>query len=296
MDYDIQKKGDSVIIERVEDFELKHIFECGQAFRWYAEEDGSYSGVAKARVINVKKEGQRLIINNTDPVEFKDIWYDYFDMGRDYGEIKDLLSKDDEVLREAIKFGEGIRILKQDQWEILISFIISANNRIPMIKRAIKNIAMRWGKSIYYNGNTYYTFPGPAELSEASVEELEECGTGFRAKYIKKTTEMILNGSVDLYGLYKLPYANAREQLMKLPGVGPKVSDCILLFSMGHYEAFPVDVWVKRVMQYFYLAPDVSLNKIGEYARNRFKGMAGFAQQYLFYYARDLKGKEIVLE
>lgn len=294
MKYNIYEDNNKVIVENVDDFDLKHIFECGQAFRWYEEQDKSYTGVAKKKVINIKKEGNTLTIDNSSLSDFSEIWYTYFDMERDYGEIKSTLSND-KVLCDAISFGQGIRILRQDEWEILISFIISANNRIPMIKRAIKNICQSFGKPIKYKDNVYYTFPDPEELAAAAIEELEKCGTGFRAKYIKQTTEMILERSIDLYSLKNIGYEKAREELMRLPGVGPKVSDCILLFSMGYYEAFPVDIWVKRVMQYFYLAPDVSLMKIQKYAEERFGELAGFAQQYLFYYARDMKGKEIIV-
>jgi N-glycosylase/DNA lyase len=164
-----------------------------------------------------------------------------------------------------------------------------------MIKRAIKKISEKWGKPISYNGNTYYTFPDPGDLSYASEEEIEGCNTGFRAKYIKKVIETVLQGGIDLYNLSNESYEAAREKLKELPGVGPKVSDCVLLFSMRHYKAFPVDVWVKRVMQYFYLTPDVSLPKIEKYAQEKYGGLSGFAQQYLFYYARDMKGKEIVV-
>lgn len=293
MKYEIYEMNGNVILKGARDFELKHIFDCGQSFRWYKEEDGSYTGTALKRVLNVKKDGDILVFNNTNYDEFMNIWYTYFDLNRDYGKIKDELSIDP-VLRDAVEFGSGIRILRQDEWEILISFIISANNRIPMIKKAIGMISKMWGKPMEYNGKTFYTFPNPEELSRASVDELESCNTGFRAKYIKETAEMVRNRSIDLYGLKDIGYVKAREELMKLPGVGPKVSDCILLFSMGYYEAFPVDVWVKRVMQYFYLAPDVSLKKIEDYAQDRFREKAGFAQQYLFYYARELKGKEIV--
>lgn len=294
MEYNIYEKDNCVIVENVEDFDLKHIFDCGQSFRWYEENDSSYTGVAKEKVINIKKNSRSIIISNSDINDFTNIWYEYLDMDRDYSKVKEKLAED-EVLKEAIKFGEGIRILKQDPWEILISFIISANNRIPMIKRAIRSISEKWGKPVQYNGETYYTFPGPEELSYATVEELEKCSTGFRAKYIKKTTEMILRKDIELYNLKNYSYEEAKSELMKLPGVGPKVSDCILLFSMGQYKAFPVDVWVKRIMQYLYLAPDVSLMKIEKYAHERFGELGGFAQQYLFYYAREFKGKDIII-
>lgn len=292
MNYEINVHGSCIVVKDVKDFDLEHIFECGQCFRWFKEDDGSYTGTALGRVLNVGRYGDDLILKNTDENEFKTLWYDYFDLARDYGEIKKNLSNDN-VLREAIKFGEGIRLLRQDEWEILISFIISSNNRIPMIKKAIDLISERWGKPISYNGRIYHAFPSPEELSIASIEDLERCSTGFRAKYIKNTTELVISKYTDLYSLKNIGYAKARDELMKLPGVGPKVSDCILLFSMGYYEAFPVDVWIKRIMQYFYLAPDVSLKKIEEYAQDRFKELAGFAQEYLFYYARSFKVKEL---
>lgn len=293
MNYEISEQDGSVVVKGVKDFDLEHIFECGQCFRWYMEKDGSYTGTALGKVLNVGKHGNDLVFKNTDENEFRTTWYDYFDLSRDYGEIKKKLS-DDSVLREAVKFGEGIRILRQDEWETLISFIISSNNRIPMIKKAIDAISERWGKPVLYNGRTYHTFPSPNELSMASIEELERCSTGFRAKYIKETTEIVVSRQIDLYGLKDTGYTKAREELMRLPGVGPKVSDCILLFSMGYHEAFPVDVWIKRIMQHFYLAPDVSLKRIEEFAQDRFKELAGFAQEYLFYYARKFKGKELV--
>ena len=282
----------SIVIKDINDFEPKHIFECGQCFRWYEQDDGSYSGIAMGKYINVKKENNDLIINNSNAADFHNIWYKYFDLGTDYGAIKEELSGDP-VLADAIKFGEGIRILKQDEWETLISFIISANNAIPRIMKAVKRISEKWGNHIEFSGNTYYAFPGPDVLSKVDVEEIEECGVGFRAAYISKTAKAVYNGEVSLYELKNAGYNRAREILMSLAGVGPKVSDCVLLFSMGYREAFPVDVWVKRIMQYFYLAPDVSLPKIEKYAQEKYKNLAGFAQQYLFYYARNMKGKEI---
>lgn len=285
-------KNGSIVLKDVKNFDPKHIFECGQCFRWYEQADGSYSGVAMGKYINVKKENNNVIINNSNVDDFHNIWYKYFDLGTDYGVIKGELSRD-HILSDAIKFGEGIRILRQDEWETLISFIISANNAIPRIKKSVKRISEKWGNHIEFSGNTFYTFPGPDVLSKVDAEEIKECGVGFRAEYISKTAKTINNGEVPLYDLKDAGYKKARKILMTLPGVGPKVSDCVLLFSMGYHEAFPVDIWVKRIMQYFYLAPDVSLPKIEEFAQEKYKGLAGFAQQYLFYYARNLKSREI---
>lgn len=281
---------EGIVFKGVSDFETKHIFECGQCFRWNAEADGSYTGIAYKRAINVLKKDNDVYLKGGN-IKDKDFWIYYFDLNRDYGSIKKELSKD-EVLREAITHGEGIRILNQEPFETLISFIISANNRIPMIKRAVENISRKYGSRIEFDGRDYYSFPDPLKLSEVDVESLEECGCGFRAPYIIETSKEVAQKRADLDFIKSLDTDAAQKELTKLKGVGPKVSDCILLFSMGKYDAFPVDVWVKRVMQYFYLAPDVSLKKIRDFGRDKFGKHAGFAQQYLFYYARDLKGKE----
>ena len=288
MKYDIIEDKNSIIIKNLKDFEPKHIFECGQSFRWDEEEDGSYTGVAHGRVINVKKDGENVILSNTNKEDYENIWYNYFDLGRDYGEIKKKLSKD-RVLKKAIKFGYGIRILNQDPWEILISFIISANNRIPMIKRAINNLSEKYGDYIgEYNGNKYYSFPTPERLDHAPTEEVKDCKTGFRAKYIVNAATIVSSKQMDIYSMKNLYTDDARKELMLFAGVGPKVSDCIMLFSMDKNDAFPIDVWVKRVMEHFYLDEDTKLKDIQNYAKERFGGLAGFAQQYLFYYAREL--------
>lgn len=290
MSFDLEKYAEGIVIKNVRDFELKHIFDCGQSFRWDEQEDGSFIGITQGRVSRFIKKGNDVYIQGGN-IEDKDLWVDYLDLNRNYEEIKSELSQDG-VLDEAIKHGEGIRILNQEPFEIVISFIISANNRIPMIKRAVLNISREFGEKIEFQGKDYYTFPSPMELAKANTEELEKCGCGFRAPYIVETAGEIASGRVNLYEIKNMETDMAHNELIKLKGIGPKVADCILLFSMGKHDAFPVDVWVKRVMQYFYLAPDVSLKRIRDYGRNKFGGLAGFAQQYLFYYARDLKGKE----
>ncbi|WP_138203874.1 DNA-3-methyladenine glycosylase family protein [Haloimpatiens lingqiaonensis] len=284
----VEELNDKIIIKNVRNFELADVFDCGQCFRWSQQENGNYIGVAMGKVIEIEKNGEDIIIYNTDEREFKDIWAEYFDLYRDYGTIKDILKKDP-TLEKAVEFGEGIRILKQEPFEILISFIISANNRIPMIKRAINNISKKYGEKIEYKGEKYYTFPTIEKLHEANIEELEECGVGFRAKYIVDTVEKLYKGDMNLEEIKKLNDDKCHEEIQKFSGVGPKVGDCVMLFSMQKYSAFPVDVWVKRAMHYFYLAPDVSLKKIREFAREKFQEFSGFAQQYLFYYARENK-------
>lgn len=288
MKYNVMTRGDKVIIQNMEHFEPKHVFECGQCFRWDKEADNSYTGVAHGKTLNVRKDGENIIFSNTSLDDFNDIWVDYFDLKNDYGEIKDKLS-DDPTLKEAIKFGHGIRILKQDEWEMLISFIMSARNSIPMIKRSINILSERYGKYIgEYNGKNYYSFPEADVLAQLSLEDIQDCKTSFRAKYIANAATIVSGGDIDIYRIKNLSTEDARSELMRFAGVGPKVSDCIMLFSMNKYDAFPIDVWVKRVMEYFYLKQDTSLKIIQEYGQNKFGDYAGYAQQYLFYYAREL--------
>ncbi|MFD3158194.1 DNA-3-methyladenine glycosylase family protein [Haloimpatiens sp. FM7330] len=284
----VEEINEGIIVKHVRNFNLEHIFECGQCFRWSKQQNGNYIGTAFERVIEVEKKDEDIIIYNCTEEDFRNIWSEYFDLYRDYKSIKELLSKDD-ILKKSVNFGEGIRILKQEPFEIVVSFIISANNRIPMIKKAINNISKKYGKEIKYKGKNYYTFPNVDELSKATLEGLEECSTGFRAKYIKDTVEKIAKGEYDLEYIKSLNDNECHKILQELKGIGPKVADCIMLFSMQKYSAFPVDVWVKRAMHYFYLAPDVSLKKIRDFSRQKFSNLSGFAQQYLFYYARENK-------
>lgn len=285
----VYEKENSVVIEGALDFDPKHIFECGQCFRWKAEDDGSYTGVAKGRVINVSREGNTVYLKNTNLEDFNKIWKSYFDLETDYAKIKNELKSMDEYLEKATEFGWGIRILRQDPWEMLISFIISSNNRIPMIQKAISNLSREYGTYIgKFNGVEYYDFPTPEQLSKASIADIRACSTGFRDKYIKATTERVISEKEDVYNYEKLGTEDCRKKLMEFNGVGPKVCDCIALFGMQKYDTFPVDVWVKRVMQEFYVEDDMSLPKIRKYAIDKFEDLSGFAQQYLFYYAREL--------
>lgn len=287
MDFkNIESNENYVIVKDIKNFELDNVFECGQCFRWDKTKEGTFIGVAFGKVIEVEKKDDNLLIYNTTEEEFNDIWAEYFDLYRDYDEIKEELSKD-ALLKKSVDFGSGIRILKQESFELLISFIISANNRIPMIKRAIKSISKKWGKEIKYKNETYYTFPTVEDLQGRTIEDFEACGTGFRAKYIKDTCEKVYINHNVLEDIYSCDDDKCHIELQKFMGVGPKVADCIMLFSMQKYSAFPVDVWVKRAMMHFYVAPDVSLKKIRDFGRNKFGILSGFAQQYLFYYARE---------
>ncbi|WAW14604.1 DNA-3-methyladenine glycosylase family protein [Peptostreptococcus equinus] len=288
--FEIEEIENGLRLKNLKDFQPSHIFDCGQCFRWIKDGDESYTGVAMGKILNVRRDGEDIIFDNTNMYDFENIWYDYFDLGRDYSSIKNQLALHDENLAKAVEFGWGIRILQQDGWEMLISFIISSNNRIPMIQRAINNISERYGKDLgEYNGNHYFSFPTPQELSEASIEDLRDCKTGFRDKYIYYTTKAVIEDEIDLASFVAMEADICHKELLKFKGVGAKVADCIGLFGMRKYGSFPVDVWVKRVLQEFYQAEDMSLPKMRKYGMDLFGKDAGFAQQYLFYYVRELE-------
>ena len=218
---------------------------------------------------------------------------EYFDLKRDYKKIKEELSKIDENMKTSIEYGKGIRILNQDLWETIISFIISANNNIPRIKGIIEKLSKKYGKELEFEGKKYYTFPTPKELENVTVEDYRSLGLGFRDIRLYETTKMILEKKVDLQELRKNSNTfEVREKLLTLSGVGPKVADCILLFSdLKRFEVFPIDVWVRRVMNDLYIKnPDetkVSKKQIEKIANEKFGNLAGLAQQYLFYWRRE---------
>ena len=285
-------KEQSYILENANSFNLRDIFECGQCFRWNKEDDESYTGVIENNVLNVKNIENKIIFKGICNGNIQEIVTNYFDLNRDYTKIKNELSKIDDYMKNSIKYGEGIRILNQDLWETIISFIISANNNIPRIKGIIERLSKKYGKEIIWNGKKYYTFPTPEELRNVSVEEYRKLGLGFRDIRVYETTKMILNKEVDLKKLFNKETETVREELLKLSGVGPKVADCILLFStLKRFEVFPIDVWVRRVMNDLYIKNEdekkVSKKQILEIADKKYGNLAGIAQQYLFYWRRE---------
>lgn len=286
----LYEKDNLVILEDVENFDAKAIFTCGQAFRWYEEKDGSFTTVHLGRVLNVLNEDDKVIFKGTNLEEFNEIWIDYFDLNTDYQSIRKSLANN-KILANAMEYGKGIRILNQNHFEMLISFIISANNMIPRIRKSIEVISMRYGKFICEDENRkYYSFPTVEELSKATVEELREFAkVGFRDKRIFDTVNMIKNENIDLDSFENLETDILREELLKFSGVGNKVADCIMLFSYKRGEVFPVDVWIKRVMEELFIKEETPVKKISKEADRIFGKYAGYAQQYLFYYGREEK-------
>ena len=258
--------------------DIRKTFDCGQCFR-FAPDGGGYTGVAFGRVLHVTQDGGSIMLHGVDRAAYEAVWADYVDLARDYEALSDAFCGD-EALRTAYAFSRGIRILAQDPWETLCSFILSQNNNIPRIRKIIASLCERFGAPIA--GTPFYAFPTAERLAEAGMEGLAEIRCGFRAKYVADAAARVASGALDLEALRKQSYEAAKAALMTVYGVGAKVADCVLLFSLGFYEAFPVDVWVKKVIAKYY----------GEgFDGRRFGAYAGVAQQYLFYYERSLSGR-----
>lgn len=283
----ICEKNNDIILENVKSFDLFNTFNCGQCFRWNYENDG-FSGIAFGEFLHICQSDEKIVFKNTSLETFNRVWRHYFDLDRDYEKIKSELSRDS-VLKTAIDFGGGIRILNQDAFECLISFIISASNNIPRIKGIIERLCLNFGEKVAISSGTYYKFPTADTLASLSLDDLAVIRAGFRDKYILAAANAVKSGQIDLLALRNASFEYAKSQLLRLPGVGEKVASCILLFGLGKHEGFPVDVWVKRIMEYCYFDNEQTKEKISEFAKDKFGSFGGFAQQYLFYWARENK-------
>lgn len=261
-----------IVIPDVRDLDLEQTLDCGQSFRWEKQNDGSFSGVAFGKYVNISLDGTDMIIKNAAPEDEK-IWRNYFDLELDYGKIRGDISKLHPVLEEAARYAPGIRILRQEPYEALCTFIISQNNNIKRIKGIVARLCESFGDEI---DEGVYTFPTAERLAELTPDDLAPLRAGFRNRYIIDSAKKVASGEVDLELCKTADYETARAELMKITGVGVKVADCTLLFGMHRVEAFPVDVWMKRALEKLF--PDMTANDFGEYA--------GIAQQYIFHYSR----------
>ncbi|MCL2169925.1 MAG: hypothetical protein FWB74_07865 [Defluviitaleaceae bacterium] len=277
------QKGKGVELSNFRHFNIGQILECGQAFRFEKLKDGHYEVVALGRVLNVHQEGEFVKFwyegkNQLNLAEFESIWVDYFDLERDYGKIQAKITENDPIMQRAVDFAPGIRILRQDPWEMIISFIISQNNRIPQIKQVIKNICTFYGEPI---GGGHHAFATPKRLAAATQADLRNLSTGYRDEYIINAARAYTSNEIN------------SDNLKSIKGIGDKVAHCISLFGYGRTDSFPVDVWVRRVMQELYFGgKPVKPAEIQAFARERFGEYAGFAQQYLFHYMRTGYEKE----
>ncbi|MEG0754253.1 MAG: DNA glycosylase [Angelakisella sp.] len=267
------KRGDHIVLPLTpQQLSLADTLDCGQAFRWRRQEDGSYKGVVRGRLLHISRTGDELLLHNTTEQDYTDLWQEYFDMERSYGKLKERFSTNP-VLRDAMGYAPGIRVLRQDPWETLCTFIISANNNIPRIKGIVERMSALFGQQIE---DDYYSFPTPQRMATLCCEELAPLRCGYRDKFLLDAAQKVSAGEVSLDAIAQLPTHEAQQALRQIKGVGPKVADCILLFAYGRSECFPMDTWMKKVMTVLY--PDG--------LPEDFLPSAGIAQQYLFHYAR----------
>ncbi len=265
--------NNDIIVSNYECLNVELCLFCGQAFRWKKNDDGSFHGVVDGKVTDIAERENSIIFKNTSKEDFEELWCDYFDLERDYVSVCEKLSSD-ENLKAATEEYYGIRILHQKPWEALCSFIISQNNNIPRIMGIIDRLCESFGEKI---GENDYSFPTYESLKNATAEDLAPLRAGFRNKYIIDAVEKLVSGEIDLDKIKEMPIEDARLELMKIKGVGAKVAECTLLYGFGRKEAFPVDVWVKKIMSEMYPKglPECT------------KDIEGIAQQYLFHWRRN---------
>lgn len=267
-------KTDMVKITK-ENFNLEQICRSGQCFRMFYEGGNLYSVIAKDRYLEIEQQGAECIFYCGES-EFEDFWKKYFDLEGDYAAYIGGIDSEDTYLSEAAAFGAGIRILRQDLWEMIVTFLISQQNNISRIHKCIQNICERYGeRKENTQGKVFYTFPTAESLAGLNEDALMECNLGYRSKYVVRTAGSIVNGGVDLGTLCKMPYEEAREELLKLYGVGAKVADCICLFALHHLQAFPVDTHINQALEGHYQSG---------FPGERYEGYQGVLQQYIFYY------------
>ena len=258
--------------ENVTDLDLAQTLDCGQSFRWVEREDGGFDGVALNRSVTVRLDGTDLYIENADESD-RELWHSYFDLGLDYGKIREEISAIHPILADAAKYAPGIRILRQEPYEALCTFIISQNNNIKRIKGIVQRLCEQFGDRL---PDGTYAFPDAEKMASLTADDLAPLRAGFRNRYLVDAARKVADGDVDLEKCRSCDYDEARRELMQITGVGVKVADCALLFGLHRIEAFPLDVWMKRAMATLF--PGMTPGDFGQYA--------GIAQQYIFHYSR----------
>ena len=256
-------------------FNLAHICESGQCFRMTQPEENIYEVIAGDKYLKACQNGSECTFYCSEK-EFNDFWRHYFDLDTDYQKFKDAVDEDDEYLNAAVKLGGGIRILNQDLWEMIVSFLISQQNNITRIRKCINNICMKYGEKLTADdGTVYYSFPKPEAFAFLSEDALMECNLGYRSKYVVRTAKMIVDKEISLEAIKEMSYKDAKDELLKLYGVGKKVADCICLFALHYLEAFPVDTHINQALDAHYMEG---------FPFELYEGFEGVMQQYIFFY------------
>lgn len=280
---DIEYKNNAAVISGIKCFNLASSCGCGQAFRWRETNGGEWCGIVGGEVVNVKQEGELITISPCSEVSINK-WINYFDLERDYETIENGI-KGDRTLSVCLPYASGIHVFNQEPFEALESFIISSCNNIKRISNTIEKLCKLCGERI---GDKLFAFPTPEAIAALSEKELMDIGTGYRAPYIKKSAQMVADG-FDLEKLRGMTIEQARKELLAFPGVGPKVADCVLLFSLSHTDAFPIDVWMGRAMTELYFDSKKPSRRDMAAAVERLGAYSGIIQQYIFHYARYKK-------
>ena len=288
------KSEQQYILQNADSFELNHIFDCGQCFRRNGQSDWSYTWVFWNNILNVQKKSDSVIFSWIVDWDIKTTVNKYFDLDRDYKQIKSELSKVDNYMKESIKYWYGIRLLNQDLRETIVSFIISANNNIPRIKWIIERLSQKYWTETFRNWKSYYTFPTIEQLKDVSISDYRKLWLWFRDVRLYETTRIVLDWKINLNSFYEKDTQIVKNELLRLSWIWPKVADCILLFSnLKRLEVFPIDVRVRRVMNELYIhnldETKVNKNQIQKLAHEKFWDYAWLAQEYLFYRARTQK-------
>lgn len=283
--------GKDIIIKELNDFDLGQTLECGQCFHFAKIGHNDYGLVAYGKFLHAVQQENVLILKDTSADDYQSLWRSYFDLDRDYSKIKQYLLKKDKKLKEAIEMMWGVHILNQEFFEVLISFIISQNKQILHIKQIVAQISKKYGKFVgQINDIEFYSFPDVDMMYHLTEEELRACKTGFRAPYICDAVRCVKEGVISYESLFNANIKECINELIQIKGIGNKVANCVSLFGLGRREAFPVDVWIKRIVEYLYFdGKECSTQTIEQFGQKQFGVYGGYAQQYLFYYGKTVK-------
>lgn len=274
----IEKRADGLLVHGIERFDLAQTLDCGQCFRFYPDGETGWKGAAGRHAAAFAWEGDALLVRGSTPEEFEGFWAGYFDLGRNYAALRrdfcgPAFAGKFPALADCVKFAPGIRLLRQPPFEALIGFIVSQNNNVPRIKGIVDRLCRLFGEPL---GGDAFAFPTPERLAACSLDDLAPLRSGWRASYILDAADKVARGEVCLEEIAALPLPEARRELTRIRGVGPKVADCVLLYGLGRAEAFPMDVWMKRAMARLFPGR----------APEEFGPLAGIAQQFIFHYCR----------
>lgn len=276
-----------IVIKNIKNFDLDSTVTCGQIFRFEKESDNSYTIVLKDRIINVKYENNNLYVDSNKYDNLENVVTKYFDLERDYSKINEIIEKKDLEIKKIVEYCNGLKMINSYPFETIVSYIISANNSVPSIRKSVDMISKRYGKKVEFRDREYYLFPTAEELKNVRIEDYRTCSVGFRDKYIENIVRVINNDSNYLDNFYKLDSLSSFDILLKEKGIGPKVASCILLFAYQKFNVFPVDTWVKKIMKEKYKIEGEK--NIREKTKELYGEYSAIAIQYMFHYSRNKK-------